>query len=228
MQTFHSYLSDVVEADSDAARHQSEADQALEKDDLVIPYPHEKHHCFAMELPNTFNADVVKNFSAASGAVVKAMSVSRLMALVACLTLCAGAGPSTQADLIQPPMRTVTEKGRDSKSACINYMWVLFAGFVASCTCNCLILVHWCRKRKRSHQGTSKVDDMLVELYLQTMTVAELRGVAEAVGYQMDSSRLTKQILVQMIMSRATQAQKENFKVNGSLVASGSKHEHGE
>ena len=228
MKTFHSYLSDVVEADSDAARHQSEADQALEKDDLVIPYPHEKHHYFAMKLPITFNADVVMNFSAASGAVVKAMSVSRLMALVACLTLCAGAGPSTQADLIQQPIRTVTEKGRDSKSACINYMWVLFAGFVASCTCNCLILVHWCRKRKRSHQGTSKVDDMLVELYLQTMTVAELRGVAEAVGYQMDSSRLTQQILVQMIMSRATQAQKENFKANGFVVASGSKQEHGE
>ena len=228
MQTFHSYLSDVVEADSDAARHQSEADQALEKDDLVIPYPHEKHHYFAMELPKLFNADVVMNFSAASGAVVKAMSVSRLMALVACLTLCAGAGPSTQADLIQPPMRTVTEKGRDSKSASINYMWVLFAGFVASCTCNCLILVHWCRKRKRSHQGTSKVDDMLVELYLQNLTVAELRGVAEAVGYPMDSSHITRRILVQMIMSRATQAQKENFKANGSLVASGSKQEHGE
>ena len=47
----------LEEADSDADRHQSEADQALEKDDLVIPYPHEKHHYFAMELPNTFNAD---------------------------------------------------------------------------------------------------------------------------------------------------------------------------
>ena len=221
MQTFHSYLSDVVEADSDAARHQSEADQALEKDDLVIPYPHEKHHYFAMELPNTFNADVVKNFSAASGAVVKAMSVSRLMALVACLTLCAGAGPSTQADLIQPPMRTVTEKGRDSKSAGINYMWVLFTGFVASCTCNFLILVHWCRKRKRSHQGTSKVDDMLGELYLQTMNVAELICIAEAVGYKMDSSRLTKKLLVQMIMARATQGHKEEFKANGLVIASG-------
>ena len=221
MQTFHSYLSDVVEADSDAARHQSEADQALEKDDLVIPYPHEKHHYFAMELPNTFNADVVMNFSAASGAVVKAMSVSRLMALVACLTLCAGAGPCTQADLIQPPMRTVTEKGRDSKSASINYMWVLFAGFVASCTCNCLILVHWCRKRKRSHQGTSKVDDMLVECYLQTMNTAELICIAEAVGYKMDSSRLTKKLLVQMIMARATQGHKEEFKANGLVIASG-------
>ena len=110
-------------------------------------------------------------------------------------------------------MRTVTEKGRDSKIACINYMWVLFAGFVASCTCNCLILVHWCRKRKRSHQGTSKVDDMLVELYLQTLTVAELKGVAEGIGYQMDSSRLTRHMLMHMIMSAATQAQKEKFKV---------------
>ena len=223
MQTFHSYLSDVVEADSDAARHQSEADQAEEKDDLVIPYPHEKHHCFAMELPNTFNADVVKNFSAASGAVVKAMSVSRLMALVACLTLCAGAGPSTQADLIQQPIRTVTEKGRDSKSAGINYMWVLFAGFVASCTCNCLILVHWCRKRytsNRSHQWTFK-DEKIVELYLQTLTVAELKGVAEGIGYQMDSSRLTIHMLMQMIMSAATQAQKEQFKVQALINDSG-------
>ena len=221
MQTFHSYLSDVVEADSDAARHQSEADQALEKDDLVIPYPHEKHHYFAMKLPITFNADVVMNFSAASGAVVKAISVSRLMALVACLTLCAGAGPSTQAELIQPPMLSVTEKGRDSKSACINYMWVLFAGFVASCTCNCLILVHWCRKRKRSHQETSKVDDMLVECYLQTMNTPELICIAEAVGYKLDSSHLTKKLLMQMIMARATQAHKEEFKANGLVIASG-------
>ena len=221
MQAFHSYLSDVVEADSDAACHQSEADQALEKDDLVIPYPHEKHHYFAMELPNTFNADAVMIFSVASGAVVKAMSVSRLMALVACLTLSAGAGPSTQADLIQQPIRTVTEKGRDNKSACINYMWVLFAGFVASCTCNCLILVHWCRKRNRPHQWTSK-DDKIVELYLQTMTVAKLRGVAEAIGYQMDSSHLTKHLLVQMIMSRATQAQKEPLKgPPGYFIAGG-------
>ena len=219
MQTFHSYLSDVVEADSDAARHQSEADQALEKDDLVIPYPHEKHHCFAMELPNTFNADVVMNFSAASGAVVKAMSVSRLMALVACLTLCAGAGPSTQADLIQQPVHTVFEKGRNSESACINYMWVIFAGLVASCTCHCLLLVHWCRKRytsNRSHQWTSK-DEKIVELYLQTLTVAELKGVAEG---EIDL-RLTKQILMHMIMSRATQAQKEQFKAQGYIIASG-------
>ena len=36
----------LEEADSDADRHQSEADQALEKDDLVKLYPHEKHHYF--------------------------------------------------------------------------------------------------------------------------------------------------------------------------------------
>ena len=48
----------LEEADSDADHHQSEADQALEKDGLVIPYPHEKLHYFAMELLNTFNADV--------------------------------------------------------------------------------------------------------------------------------------------------------------------------
>ena len=76
--------------------------------------------------------DAVMIFSVASGAVVKAMSVSRLMALVACLTLSAGAGPSTQADLIQQPIRTVTEKGQDSNNAFFNYMWVLVAGFVAS------------------------------------------------------------------------------------------------
>ena len=63
----------LEEADSDADRHQSEADQALEKDDLVIPYPHEKLRYFAMKLPNTFNADVVVIFSVASGAVVKAV-----------------------------------------------------------------------------------------------------------------------------------------------------------
>ena len=131
------------------------------------------------------------------------------------------AGPSTQADLIQQPIRTVTEKGRDSNSAFFNYMWVLVAGFVASCTCNCLILLHWCRKRNRPHQWTSK-DDKIVELYLQTMTVAKLRGVAEAIGYQMDSSHLTKHLLVQMIMSRATQAQKEPLKgPPGYLIAGG-------
>ena len=54
--------------------------------------------------------------------------------------------------------------------------------------------------------------------------MAELKGVAEG---EIDL-RLTKQILMHMIMSRATQAQKENFKANGSLVASGSKQEHGE
>ena len=206
----------LEEADSDADRHQSEADQALEKDDLVIPHPHEKLHYFAMELLNTFNADVVVIFSVASGAVVKAMSVSRLMALVACLTLGAGAGPSTHADLIQQPVHTVIEKVRDSKSAGINYMWVLFAGFVASCTCNCLLLVHW----YRSHQWTSK-DEKIVELYLQTLTVAELKGVAEGTGYQMDSSRLTKQMLMQMIMSAATQAQKQQFKVQARINDSG-------
>ena len=212
----------LEEADSDADRHQSEADQALEKDDLVIPYPQEKLHYFAMELLNTFNADVVVIFSVASGAVVKAVSVIRLMALVACLTLGAGAGPSTHADLIQQPVHTVIEKGRDSKSAGINYMWVLFAGFVASCTCNCLLLVHWCRKRytsNRFHQWTSK-DEKIVKLYLQTVSVADLRGVAEAIGYKMDSSRLTKQMLMQMIMSRATQAQKEQFKAQAHIIDS--------
>ena len=205
----------LEEADSDADRHQSEADQALEKDDLVIPYPQEKLHYFAMELLNTFNADVVVIFSVASGAVVKAVSVIRLMALVACLTLGAGAGPSTHDALIQQPVHTMFEKGRDSESACIKYMWVLFAGCVASCTCHCLLLVHWCRKRytsNRSHQWTSK-DEKIVELYLQTLTVAELKGVAEGTGYQMDSSRLTRHMMMHMIMSAATQAQKEKFKV---------------
>ena len=63
----------LEEADSDADRHQSEADQALEKDDLIIPYPHDKLHPFAMKLLKTFNADVVVIFSVASGAVVKAV-----------------------------------------------------------------------------------------------------------------------------------------------------------
>ena len=64
----------LAEADSNADRHQSEADQALEKDDLVIPYPHWYFdRYFAMKLPNTFNADVVVIFSVASGAVVKAV-----------------------------------------------------------------------------------------------------------------------------------------------------------
>ena len=56
----------LEEADSDADRHQSEADQALEKDDLVTPYPHEKHHYLAKELLKTFDADVVMISSAAS------------------------------------------------------------------------------------------------------------------------------------------------------------------
>ena len=205
----------LEEADSDADHHQSEDDQALEKDDLVIPYPHDSLHYFAMEVLNTFYADVMVIFSVASGAVAKAVSVSRLMALVACLTLGAGAGPSTHADLIQQPVHTVFEKGRDSESACINYMWVIFAGLVASCTCHCLLLVHWCRKRytsNRSHQWTFK-DEKIVELYLQTLTMAELKGVAEDIGYQMDSSRLTRHMMMHMIMSAATQAQKEKFKV---------------
>ena len=64
----------LEEADSDADRHQSEADQALEKDGLVIPFPHEKHHLFAMEVLNTFpKTDVVLIFSVASGEIVKAV-----------------------------------------------------------------------------------------------------------------------------------------------------------
>ena len=64
----------LEEGDGEADNHQNEADQALEKDGLVIPYPHEKHHLFAMELLNTFSrTDVVMIFSVASGEVVKAV-----------------------------------------------------------------------------------------------------------------------------------------------------------
>ena len=213
----------LEEADADAEHRQSEVDQALERDDLVIPYPHDSLHYFAMEVLSTFYADVMVIFSVASGAIAKAVSVSRLMAHVACLTLGAGAGPSTHDALIQQPVHTMFEKGRDSESACIKYMWVLFTGCVASCTCHCLLLVHWCRKRytsNRSHQWTFK-DEKIVELYLQTLTVAELKGVAEGIGYQMDSSRLTIHMLMQMIMSAATQAQKEQFKVQALINDSG-------
>ena len=44
------------DADSDDDRHQSEADQALEKDDLVTLYPHEQPHSFWKELLETFPA----------------------------------------------------------------------------------------------------------------------------------------------------------------------------
>ena len=124
------------EADSDAdqADDQVSLEEADSEADSDADHPHDSLHYFAMEVLSTFYADVMVIFSVASGAIAKAVSVSRLMALVACLTLGAGAGPSTHADLIQQPVHTVFEKGRDSESACINYMWVLFAGFVASCT----------------------------------------------------------------------------------------------
>ena len=77
----------LEEADSDADRHQSEADQALEKDGLVIPYPHENFHYFAMELLNTFNADVVVIFSVASGALVKAVFLKHKYAVCFAPTL---------------------------------------------------------------------------------------------------------------------------------------------
>ena len=77
----------LAEADSNADRHQSEADQALEKDDLVIPYPHEKLRYFAMKLPNTFNADVVVIFSVASGALVKAVFLKHKYAVCFAPTL---------------------------------------------------------------------------------------------------------------------------------------------
>ena len=213
------------EADSDAdqADDQVSLEEADSEADSDADHPHDSLHYFAMEVLNTFYADVMVIFSVASGAVVKAVSVSRLMALVACLTLGARAGPSTHDALIQQPVHTMFEKGRDSESACIKYMWVLFAGCVASCTCHCLLLVHWCRKRytsNRSHQWTFK-DEKIVELYLQTLTVAELKGVAEGIGYQMDSSRLTIHMLMQMIMSAATQAQKEQFKVQALINDSG-------
>ena len=77
----------LEEADSDADRHQSEADQALEKDGLVIPFPHEELHYFAMKLPNTFNADVVVIFSVASGALVKAVFLKHKYAVCFAPTL---------------------------------------------------------------------------------------------------------------------------------------------
>ena len=226
-KTFLSHVGDVakdfitVMSETKSVIERCPTEEADSEADSDADHPHDSLHYFAMEVLSTFYADVMVIFSVASGAIAKAVSVSRLMALVACLTLGAGAGPSTHADLIQQPVHTVIEKVRDSKSAGINYMWVLFAGFVASCTCNCLILVHWCRKRKRSHQETSKIDDMLVECYLQTMNMAELICIAEAVGYKLDSSRLTKKLLMQMIMARATQAHKEEFKANGLVIASG-------
>ena len=77
----------LEEADSDADRHQSEADQALEKDGLVIPFPHEELHYFAIKLPNTFNADVVVIFSVASGALVKAVFLKHKYAVCFAPTL---------------------------------------------------------------------------------------------------------------------------------------------
>ena len=78
----------LAEADSNSDRHQSEADQALEKDDLVIPYPHWYFdRYFAMKLPNTFNADVVVIFSVASGALVKAVFLKHKYAVCFAPTL---------------------------------------------------------------------------------------------------------------------------------------------
>ena len=225
-KTFLSHVGDVakdfitVMSETKSVIERCPTEEADSEADSDADHPHDSLHYFAMEVLNTFYADVMVIFSVASGAVVKAVSVSRLMALVACLTLGAGAGPSTHDALIQQPVHTMFEKGRDSESACIKYMWVLFAGCVASCTCHCLLLVHWCRKRytsNRSHQWTFK-DEKIVELYLQTLTVAELKGVAEG---EIDL-RLTKQILMHMIMSRATQAQKEPLKgPPGYIIASG-------
>ena len=75
------------EADAEAELRQSEADQALEKDGLVIPFPHEKLRYFAMKLPNTFNADVVVIFSVASGALVKAVFLKHKYAVCFAPTL---------------------------------------------------------------------------------------------------------------------------------------------
>ena len=45
----------------------------LERDDMVVPFPREKHHLFGMKLMNTFNPDVVMIFTVASGEIVKAV-----------------------------------------------------------------------------------------------------------------------------------------------------------
>ena len=58
---------------SDNDLPQKADDQALEREDMVVPFPHEKHHLFGMELIHTFNPDVVMIFTVASGEMVKAV-----------------------------------------------------------------------------------------------------------------------------------------------------------
>ena len=63
----------VEDEGSDNDLPQKADDQALEREDMVVPFPHEKHHLFGMELIHTFNPDVVMIFTVASGEMVKAV-----------------------------------------------------------------------------------------------------------------------------------------------------------
>ena len=63
----------VEDEGSDNDLPQKADDQALEREDMVVPFPHEKHHLFGMELIHTFNPDVVMIFTVASGEIVKAV-----------------------------------------------------------------------------------------------------------------------------------------------------------
>ena len=87
--------------------------------------------------------------------------------------------------------------------------------FVTIVSATIALAIHYlCHKRRKKAVWTPK-DNNILELHLMQRTVAELRELAESIGYNMDSSRVTKHLLVEMIMSRADQAQKEKLKAHG-------------
>ena len=67
--------------DSDNDLTQTADDQDMERNDMVVPFPHEKHHLFGMELIHTFNPDVVMIFTVASGEIVKSVILKHKFAV---------------------------------------------------------------------------------------------------------------------------------------------------
>ena len=76
-------------------------------------------------------------------------------------------------------------------SLCVNLMIFLHA------------VVEYCQRHKRDKEV--ELQCQLVRLKLESLTVQQLRDQAIAVGYalSLDSSRITKQVLVEMVLAKA-------------------------
>ena len=95
-----------------------------------------------------------------------------------------------------------------SPAGCMKRAWEssisLMMALACSLSLNIVLLLHKvCRCRKRRAQVQHRdLKLKLLTLQLESLIVQELRDKAERMGYVMDSSRLTKQLLVAMIMAK--------------------------